>query len=473
LLGAGARARSLRLGTPCQLAGRTAGCRVSRRVFSGAMSRRGDWEKISAQYEVSEVIGSGYFGTVVLARDATNNRMVAVQRFSQLSNEHGESFSHIFDDLDLCMRVLRDVAILQKLQHQSVLQIYDIVANKDMETFDALFIVKELCDVHLRCLLRMDVQLEPQHIFSLLYNLLAGVKYVHSAGICHCDLKPSSCLVNKDCSVKIKDFGLSRSIETPSNWRPNAFRRTAKELPLTQDCVLKICDFGVLEDLQIPPCVDLPSSPRGGGVRRRRGAIPRCLCGAHVDVSYRAPELLISPPEGHRAVDVWAVGCIYAELLGMLEGARTEDRSPLFGQLHGRKSVIDKIFNLLGTPSDEDVEGLECEDAKRYLRGITKRAGHGLQSKFPHVDSKFVALLDGMLKFNPKFRIGAEKALEDPIFSELRNPSIETAAADVITFDFEKGRDLDEAELRRCFSLEIRKCHPEAEEHKRAGRGGA
>merc|ERR1711920_316897 len=50
------------------------------------------------------------------------------------------------------------------------------------------------------------------HINMLLYNLLVGVNYLHSAGIYHRDLKPANCLVNQDCSVKICDFGLSRAI---------------------------------------------------------------------------------------------------------------------------------------------------------------------------------------------------------------------------------------------------------------------
>merc|ERR1719258_1034089 len=90
--------------------------------------------------------------------------------------------------------------------------LYDIVAPSNMRTFEELYIVMEICDSDLKKLCRTDVTLSHLHINTLLYNLLVGLKYLHSAGIYHRDLKPANCLVNQDCSVKICDFGLSRAI---------------------------------------------------------------------------------------------------------------------------------------------------------------------------------------------------------------------------------------------------------------------
>ena len=119
---------------------------------------------------------------------------------------------HLFDDLIDCKRILRELAILNWLSHPHIVQIYDIVEPPSLKSFDELYIVMEICDSDLKKLVRTDVTLTPLHINTLLYNLLVGLKYLHSAGIYHRDLKPANCLANQDCSVKICDFGLSRAV---------------------------------------------------------------------------------------------------------------------------------------------------------------------------------------------------------------------------------------------------------------------
>ncbi|CAE7938703.1 MPK4 [Symbiodinium necroappetens] len=162
--------------------------------------------------------------------------------------------------------------------------------------------VMEICDSDLKKLCRTDVTLTPLHINTLLYNLLVGLKYLHSAGIYHRDLKPANCLVNQDCSVKICDFGLSRAIEAAEQ----------------------------------PHLHALPNTPRGEGDHDAVPGVPhtqrlkRNLTGHVVTRWYRAPELILLQENYTEAIDIWSVGCIYAELLGMLEGTRTQDRGPLF-----------------------------------------------------------------------------------------------------------------------------------------------
>jgi len=126
--------------------------------------------------------------------------------------------------------------------------------------------VMEICDSDLKKLCRTDVTLTTLHINTLLYNLLVGLSYLHSAGIYHRDLKPANCLVNQDCSVKICDFGLSRAI---GDEQPN---------------------LG-----------ELPNTPRGDedGAQQAVPAVPhtqrlkRHLTGHVVTRWYRAPELIL------------------------------------------------------------------------------------------------------------------------------------------------------------------------------------
>merc|ERR1711920_198359 len=330
---------------------------------------------------------------------------------------------------------LREISILSKLNNPNVVQLYDVfwLPGMNQSQFDELYMVMEICDSDLKKLCRTDVTLTPLHINTLLYNLLVGLKYLHSAGIYHRDLKPANCLVNQDCSVKICDFGLSRAVGVTQN---------LGELPNTP------------REGQDGQGVAVPATQR----------LKRHLTGHVVTRWYRAPELILLQEKYTEAIDVWSVGCIYAELLGMLEGTEMMDRGPLFPgsscfplspdhkhksdykyHTRGKHDQLNMIFNLLGTPSAEDMEmlGRGREDAKRYLKCFTKRTGDGLQSKFPHINPDCIALLGGMLKFNPMDRISVDKALDDPIFEEVRNPLKETTSANFISLAFDSEPDLD------------------------------
>lgn len=260
---------------------------------------------------------------------------------------------------------------------------------------------------------RTPVFLSELHIKTLLYNLLIGLKYVHSAGIYHRDLKPANCLVNQDCSVKICDFGLARTVGKPES---------TQRLPTSPR-----------DDSQ--PVVSVPHTK----------ALKNQLTGHVVTRWYRAPELILLQENYTEAIDVWSVGCIFAELMNMIVSVAMtpkdmalpmaiclqkencphhSDRGPLFpgascfplspdhkhaadykyvcgspiGMLiftfchryhtRGNRDQLNVIFNVLGTPSDEDIEQLEKEDAKRYVRIFAQREPIDLATKYPHSTRK-------------------------------------------------------------------------------------
>lgn len=405
----------------------------------------GDRWKIPSRYGVKQLIGTGSYGSVCEAFDHEQKRLVAIKRIA-----------HMFEDLIDCKRILREIAILSKLQHEHIVAIYDIVAPKDMNTFDELYMVMEICDSDLKKLCRTDVTLTALHINTLLYNLLVGLKYLHSAGIYHRDLKPANCLVNQDCSVKICDFGLSRAIGDEQPYLhalPNTPRGEG--------------------EAEAPPVPGVPHTQR----------LKRHLTGHVVTRWYRAPELILLQENYTEAIDIWSVGCIYAELLGMLEFTKTQDRGPLFPgsscfplspdhkhktdyrfHTRGKHDQLNMIFNLLGTPSEKDIEQLERDDAKRYIRCFAQREGEGLHSKFPQVDEEAIQLLDQMLRFSPRERVAVTSALDHRLFQDVRDPIKETTAPSFITLEFEKEPDLDEVLLRKYFCKEIRKYHSEVPE---------
>jgi mitogen-activated protein kinase 1/3 len=362
---------------------------------------------------------------------------------------------HLFQDLVDCKRILREISILSELKHINVVRISDIVQPDSMDTFDELYMVMEACDSDLKKLMKQDVNLTPLHINLLLYNLLVGLKYVHSAGIYHRDLKPANCFVNQDCTVKIGDFGLSRAIG-------------GEQLHLTHHPHTPRNEG---EDESSPP-QGVPSVPHTARLKKN-------LTGHVVTRWYRAPELILLQDNYSEQIDTWSVGCIYAELLGMLEGTHLMDRGPMFPgsscfplspnhkhksdyryHTQGKEDMLNKIFNVIGTPKEAEIEKLTRDDAKRYLKCFTHRPGEGLKQNFPDVDDRFLDILGKLLIFDPDVRIKVNDALTHEIFTELRKPEAETVRDGLIVLEFEKESDLDEKRLRQCFGAEIKKYHP-------------
>lgn len=109
--------------------------------------------------------------------------------------------------------------------------------------------------------------LTEKHHEYFLYQLLRGLKYIHSAGILHRDLKPSNLLLNEDCDLQICDFGLARA-----------------QLSSETDDMITVTPNAILTDY----------------ITTRW---------------YRAPEVMTSWKEYTTAIDVWATGCIFAEML--------------------------------------------------------------------------------------------------------------------------------------------------------------
>jgi mitogen-activated protein kinase 1/3 len=408
-----------------------------------------DW-KVPEQYEIRGLVGTGSYGHVCEAYDKVNNRIVAIKKIHK-----------VFEDLIDCKRILREIAILNRLDHANVIAILDICIPENLETFDELFIVLEICDSDFKKLFRNPVFLLELHVKTLLYSLVVGVKYLHSAGILHRDLKPANCLVNQDCTVKICDFGLSRAV-------------------------------GMERQLHLH---NLPDTPREGehlSSSNQPGASPtvplvphtqklkRQLTGHVVTRWYRAPELILLEENYTEAIDMWSIGCIFGELLGMMKEnvPFPTDRGPLFpgsscfplspDQRHavdykfhtrGNRDQLNMIFNILGTPSEDDIECLEKADARKYIQCFTKREGLGLGEKFKNSSLDAIDLLSKMLQFNPRRRITVDEALEHPFFSEVRHA--ETVARDQVFLQFELEPELDENHLRKYFIMEMQKFHPE------------
>merc|ERR1719158_1527483 len=208
---------------------------------------------------------------VVSAMDVKTQCKVAIKKISP------------FEHQTYCQRTLREIKILNRFQHENIIDIRDILRPINIDQLRDVYIVQSLMETDLYKLLKTQ-RLSNDHICYFLYQILRGLKYIHSANVLHRDLKPSNLLLNTTCDLKICDFGLART---------NSEKEYMTEYVVTR--------------------------------------------------WYRAPELLLSCADYTAAIDVWSVGCIFAELLG---------RKPLFP---GKDYVhqLNLITRVLGSPSEE------------------------------------------------------------------------------------------------------------------------
>lgn len=87
-----------------------------------------------------------------------------------------------------------------------------MILPKSREDFEDVYVVSEMMDTDLTSIIKSDQPLTEEHYKFFLYQLLRGLKYIHSAKIVHRDLKPRNLLVNSNCDLKICDFGLARPL---------------------------------------------------------------------------------------------------------------------------------------------------------------------------------------------------------------------------------------------------------------------
>eukprot|EP00471_Norrisiella_sphaerica_P006030 CAMPEP_0184489334 /NCGR_PEP_ID=MMETSP0113_2-20130426/15090_1 /TAXON_ID=91329 /ORGANISM="Norrisiella sphaerica, Strain BC52" /LENGTH=385 /DNA_ID=CAMNT_0026872685 /DNA_START=136 /DNA_END=1293 /DNA_ORIENTATION=+ len=343
---------------------------------------------VEDHYKVIRPIGHGSYGVVCHAKNLITGKDVAIKKITKA-----------FKNLTETKRTLREIKILSSFQHENVLRIVDLMKPDSFEKFEDVYIVSELMDTDLHQIINSNQQLSEGHIQYFLYQILRGLKYIHSAHVLHRDLKPSNLLLNSNCDLKICDFGLARV----ANPKENQNEKFLTEYVATR--------------------------------------------------WYRAPEIMLSWKEYTKSIDLWSVGCIFAEILG---------RKPLFpgtdymNQLH-------LIIKVLGTPTTEDTEYIASKKARDYVRNLPPEPGTPFNKLYPHASPQALDLLSKMLQFSPQKRITVEGALRHPFLEKLHDPKDEPEAKSSFDFSFENYK-LNARMLKALLWQELCKFHKDLRE---------
>nr|GMD83549.1 mitogen-activated protein kinase 15 isoform X1 [Ipomoea batatas] len=152
-----------------------------------------------SRYRIEEVIGKGSYGVVCSAYDTRLGEKVAIKKINDI-------FEHVSD----ATRILREIKLLRLLRHPDIVEIKHILLPPSRREFKDIYVVFELMESDLHQVIKANDDLTPEHYQFFLYQLLRGLKYIHTANVFHRDLKPKNILANADCKLKICDFGLAR-----------------------------------------------------------------------------------------------------------------------------------------------------------------------------------------------------------------------------------------------------------------------
>ncbi|GAB5356243.1 hypothetical protein AAMO2058_000274100 [Amorphochlora amoebiformis] len=251
----------------------------------------------------------------------------------------------------LSQEAVREIKVLQELAHPNVVKILDIFKHHAN-----INLVMELMETDLENVIKdtKNFVLQRGDVKSYMKMLLEAIKHCHDRWILHRDVKPGNCLIAHDGSMHLTDFGLAKAYGSPE----------------------------------------------------------RKMTPGACTIWYRAPEMLFNADSYGSAIDMWAVGCVFGELM---------TRRPVFPG-EGELNQLSKIFGKLGTPTEEEwSERKNLPQSMMYNYEETK--AEPWEVLFPAADPVARDLIMNLLRFNPNKRLTAGQALEHRYFKTAPAPS--------------------------------------------------
>ena len=244
---------------------------------------------------------------------------------------------------------IREISLLKELNHINIVKLYEVLHSPKKLTLVFEYVEQDLKKI-------LDTAkgkgLDIKFTKNLLYQLLRGVDHIHKYKVLHRDLKPQNLLINKDNILKIADVGLARGYGIP-------VKNYTHEV---------------------------------------------------VTLWYRPPDVLLGNKTYGTTVDMWSIGCIFAE---MASG------KPLFT---GNSEVdqLKKIFEIMGTPTDNYASSLkELPEWGVGDNNFEEKKPQNFKELIPNLDNEGIDLLQKFLQLEPDKRISCEEALKHPFFDDI------------------------------------------------------
>ncbi|KAA0714558.1 Mitogen-activated protein kinase 6 [Triplophysa tibetana] len=307
---------------------------------------------LGPRYMDLKPLGYGGNSLVFSAVDTDCDKRVAVKKI-------------VLTDPQSVKHALREIKIIRRLDHDNIVKVFETLGpsgrhlTEDVSSLtevSSVYIVQEYVETDLCKVLEQGL-LSEDHARLFMYQLLRGLKYIHSANVLHRDLKPANLFVN------------------------------------TEDLVLKIGDFGLAR------IMDPHYSHKGH------------LSEGLVTKWYRSPRLLLSPNNYTKAIDMWAAGCIFAEMLT----GRT-----LFAGAHELEQM-QLILESIPVVHEED--RMELQNViPVFIKSDMSEPLTPLAKLLPGVSPEALDFLEKILTFNPIDRLTAEEALAHPYMNDYSFP---------------------------------------------------
>jgi len=254
---------------------------------------------VAGTYKVIKAIGNGTHAVVWQGQNLKTGQKVALKQMTF----DGES--------EKVKRTYREVKLLEFFsKHENIVTPYDLVTNDSEDKFDTVFLVMELCTTDLQKLLKSSLALSITHIKSFTFQLIRAVRALHKACVVHRDLKPQNILLSQQTNNHLQIY---------------------------------LCDFGTGRLVQDDPSV-----------------LRQTSLNSVTTAFYCAPEGLLSKDIYSNSVDMWAIGCIVAEMI---------KREPLF-QGRNAKHQLELIVDMCGKPSNAELCEFPESSKKKIPYGI-------------------------------------------------------------------------------------------------------